>query len=218
MDTKCTKQYYKLEIPQKEPMSKNQKMKIMENNLMILSIIFLIIGIIIVTLVYQLKRDNQRLKEELQITAKNYEALIKEKEIFSSINMKLMENMELMEKASNLINEKDEQISKFDDVYDEMKRDLSDKRKRIRFLEKNIKNIGTDLRINNPVGMQYKIGDKLWIKDDKDKIVQRKVTGITIEVFETEYDVYYQFETKRNLIERHEDLVFLTRDLAEYFL
>lgn len=199
-------------------MSKNQKMKIMENNLMILSIIFLIIGIIIVTLVYQLKRDNQRLKEELQITAKNYEALIKEKEIFSSINMKLMENMELMEKASNLINEKDEQISKFDDVYDEMKRDLSDKRKRIRFLEKNIKNIGTDLRINNPVGMQYKIGDKLWIKDDKDKIVQRKVTGITIEVFETEYDVYYQFETKRNLIERHEDLVFLTRDLAEYFL
>lgn len=192
-------------------MSKNQKMKIMENNLMILSIIFLIIGIIIVTLVYQLKRDNQRLKEELQITAEY-------KEIFSSINMKLMENMELMEKTSNLIDEKDEQISKFDDVYDEMKRDLSDKRKRIRFLEKNIKNIGTDLRINNPVGMQYKIGDKLWIKDDKDKIIQRKVTGITIEVFETEYDVYYQFETKRNLIERHEDLVFLTRDLAEYFL
>lgn len=192
-------------------MSKNQKMKIMENNLMILSIIFLIIGIIIVTLVYQLKRDNQRLKEELQTTAEY-------KEIFSSINMKLMENMELMEKASNLIDEKDEQISKFDDVYDEMKRDLSDKRKRIRFLEKNIKNIGTDLRINNPVGMQYKIGDKLWVKDDKDKIVQRKITGITIEVFETEYDVYYQFETKRNLIERHEDLVFLTRDLAEYFL
>lgn len=192
-------------------MSKNQKMKIMENNLIILSIIFLIIGIIIVTLVYQLKRDNQRLKEELQITTEY-------KELFSSINMKLMENMELMEKASNLIDEKDEQISKFDDVYDEMKRDLSDKRKRIRFLEKNIKNIGTDLRINNPVGMQYKIGDKLWIKDDKDKIVQRKVTGITIEVFETEYDVYYQFETKKNLIERHEDLVFLTRDLAEYFL
>lgn len=187
-------------------------MKIMENNLMILSIIFLIIGIIIVTLVYQLKRNNQRLKEELQITTEYYESLIKIKEIFSSTNM------ELIEKASNLIDEKDEQISKFDDIYDEMKRDLSDKRKRIRFLEKNIKNIGTDLRINNPVGMQYKIGDKIWIKDDKDKIVQRKVTGITIEVFETEYDVYYQFETKRNLIERHEDLVFLTRDLAEYFL
>lgn len=197
MDEKCTEQYYKLEIIQKEPMSKNQKMKIMENNLIILSIIFLIIGIIIITLVYQLKRDNQLLKEELQITTEY-------KELFSSVNMELME--------------KDEQISKFDDVYDEMKRDLSDKRKRIRFLEKNIKNIGTDLRINNPVGMQYKIGDKLWIKDDKDKIVQRKVTGITIEVFETEYDVYYQFETKRNLIERHEDLVFLTRDLAEYFL
>lgn len=178
-------------------MSKNQKMKIMENNLIILSIIFLIIGIIIITLVYQLKRDNQLLKEELQITTEY-------KELFSSVNMELME--------------KDEQISKFDDVYDEMKRDLSDKRKRIRFLEKNIKNIGTDLRINNPVGMQYKIGDKLWIKDDKDRIVQRKVTGITIEVFETEYDVYYQFETKKNLIERHEDIVFLTRDLAEYFL
>ena len=64
--------------------------------------------------------------------------------------------MELLKKAFILINEKEEEISKFDDVYDEMKKDLSDKRKRIRFLEKNIENIGTDLRINNPIGMQYK--------------------------------------------------------------
>ena len=193
-------------------MSKKQKQKTMENSLIILSVVFLIIGIIIVTLVYKLKRDNQQLQEVLRITTECYEIITKEREtIFSN-------NVELLKKASILNKEKDEQISKFDDVYDEMKKDLSDKRKRIRFLEKNIENIGTDLRINNPIGMQYKIGDKLWIKDDKDRIVKRKVTGITIEVFETEYDVYYQFETKNNLIEKHEDHVFLTRDLAEYFL
>lgn len=106
--------------------------------------------------------------------------------------------------------------SNFNAIFDEVMDDNKKKAKTISSLKRRIRDIGIDTRTLNPVGHQYKIGDTVYFKHE-DKTMKRKITGITIEVFESEYDVYYQFQCKKTLIEKHENEVFLNEEILNFF-